>query len=96
MNKAVIFSPASLYLEVVHDQLVVLPDVLVQLGFVVSSGISLDGFWLVQVHVGHVVLVVCWVVVVLGFSVQVGHVVAFVLDVVIGVVGRGAPSAASL
>lgn len=49
------------------------------------------GFWLVQVHVGHVVLVDRWVVVV-GLSVHVGHVV----DVFIGVVGCGLPSAASL
>jgi len=66
---------------------------LVPLGFVTFSGILL-GFWLVQVHVGHVVLVICWVVV-LGLSVHVGHVVALVLDVVIGVVGFGLPSAAS-
>ena len=61
-----------------------------------SDGLLLDS-WLVQVHVGQVVLVVCCVVVVvLGLSVHVGHVVVLVLDIVIDVVGRGLPSTASL
>ena len=68
---------------------------LVSLGFVTSSDGILLGSWLVQVHVGQVVLVICCVVV-LGLSVHVGHVVVSVLDAVIDVVGRGLPSAASL
>jgi len=53
------------------------------------------GFWeeVVQVQVGQVV-VRC--VVVVGLSVHEGHVVTLVVDVVIGVVGRGLPFAASL
>lgn len=84
-----------LYLDV---EAAVVTDVLgfwVEPGFVELSGILLG---LVQVHEGHVVLVVCLVVVVmvLGLSVHVGHVVDLVVDVVIGEVGRGIPFAASL
>lgn len=89
------FSSRFLYLVVHHD--VVLLGVLacwVELGFVDSCGILLE-VWVDQVHEGHVVPVVCWVVL-LGLSVHVGHVVAWVLEDVIGAVGRGLPSAASL
>jgi len=80
---------------------VVLLDVVfgfwVVLGLVVVTGFCgiLLGFWeeVVQVQVGQVV-VRC--VVLVGLSVHVGHVVTLLVDVVIGVVGRGLPSAASL